>query len=71
MTHDNPIASVGHAGLLVGLVASAYAVMASVAGARRGERRLERSGMYAAHASTAVPFWDGGHRCHAAGLDVT
>ncbi len=54
MTHDNPIASVGHAGLLVGLVASAYAVMASVAGARRGERRLERSGMLAGHAATAL-----------------
>ncbi len=54
MNHDNPIASVGHAGLLVALVASAYAVMASVAGARRGERRLERSGMIASHAATAL-----------------
>src|SRR5436853_5232495 len=52
--HDNPIASAGHIGLLAGLVASVYAVMASVAGARRGERRLERSGLYASYASTAL-----------------
>ncbi len=54
MTHENPIASVGHAGLLFALVASAYAVMASVAGARRGERRLERSGLFASYAATAL-----------------
>jgi cytochrome c-type biogenesis protein CcmF len=54
VTHANPIATAGHVGLLTGLVAAAYAVMASVAGARRGERRLERSGLYASYASTAL-----------------
>jgi cytochrome c-type biogenesis protein CcmF len=50
----NPIAFAGHVGLLVALIASAYAVAASVAGARRAERRLERSGLYASYASTAL-----------------
>jgi cytochrome c-type biogenesis protein CcmF len=54
VTLDNPIASAGNAGLLTALVASAYSVMASVAGARRGERRLERSGLYASYATTAL-----------------
>jgi cytochrome c-type biogenesis protein CcmF len=51
--NENPIATVGNVGLLISLVAAAYAVMASVAGARRGDRRLERSGLYASYASTA------------------
>ena len=54
LSHENPLASAGHYGLLTGMVASVYAVMASVAGARRGERRLERSGLYASYASTAL-----------------
>ena len=54
MTHDNPLAQVGSAGLLAAMVAAIYAVMASVAGARRGERRLERSGLIASYASTAL-----------------
>ena len=54
MITENPIATAGNVGLLSALVASAYAVMASVAGARRGDRRLERSGLLASYAATAM-----------------
>ncbi len=54
MLTENPIASAGNVGLLTALVACAYAVMASVAGARRGEKRLERSGLLASYAATAL-----------------
>lgn len=50
----NRVADLGQASLLLALVAAAYAVGASVAGARRGSRRLERSGLYAAWATTAI-----------------
>ncbi len=54
MAETNWIATVGHAGLLLSLVVSAYAVAASVAGARRGSRKLEYSGIYAAYGATAL-----------------
>jgi cytochrome c-type biogenesis protein CcmF len=50
----NSIAALGDAGLLFALVASAYTVGASVAGARRGNRRLIRSGLYASYGATAL-----------------
>jgi cytochrome c-type biogenesis protein CcmF len=52
--HANPVASFGDAGLLLALITTAYAVAASVAGARRGSRRLVASGIYAAHATSAL-----------------
>src|SRR6516164_10471488 len=54
MLHDNPVAALGHAALLLSLVAAAYTVAASVAGARRGSRRLVRSGIQAAYGTTAL-----------------
>jgi cytochrome c biogenesis factor len=58
--HDNPIATVGQAGLLLALIASAWAVGASVAGARRGNRKLTRSGVLGAHAATALTSFASG-----------
>ena len=52
--HENPVATLGQAGLLVALVACAYTIAASVAGARRGSRKLVRSGIYAAYGTTAL-----------------
>jgi cytochrome c-type biogenesis protein CcmF len=52
--HENPIATLGQAGLLLALVVCAYAVGASVAGARRGSRRLIASGIYGAYGATAL-----------------
>jgi cytochrome c-type biogenesis protein CcmF len=52
--HENAIATLGDAGLLLSLVVSAYAVGASVAGARRGSKRLVNSGIYGAYAATAL-----------------
>jgi cytochrome c-type biogenesis protein CcmF len=51
---ENALATVGQAGLLGALVVSAWAVGASVAGARRGERRLVDSGIWAAYGATAL-----------------
>ena len=51
---SNPVATLGQAGLLLALVASAYSVGGSVAGARRGSRRLTRSALYSAYATTAL-----------------
>src|SRR4051812_9598753 len=51
---ENAIATLGDAGLLLSLVVSAYAVGASVAGARRGSKRLVNSGIYGAYSATAL-----------------
>jgi cytochrome c-type biogenesis protein CcmF len=51
---ENPVAALGHAGLLLSMVVAAYTVAASVAGARRGSRKLIRSGIYASYATTAL-----------------
>jgi cytochrome c-type biogenesis protein CcmF len=50
----HPVATLGQAGLLLALVAAAYAIGACVAGARRGSRPLVQSGLYAAYASSAL-----------------
>jgi cytochrome c-type biogenesis protein CcmF len=50
----NWIGTLGDAGLLLALVASAFAVGACVAGARRGNRRLVDGGIYAAYAGSAL-----------------
>ena len=52
--HENAIATLGDAGLLLSLVVSAYAVGASVAGARRGNKKLVNSGIYAAYGATGL-----------------
>jgi len=54
MLHDNPVAALGHAALLLSMVAAAYTVAASIAGARRGSRRLVRSGLQAAYGTTGL-----------------
>jgi cytochrome c-type biogenesis protein CcmF len=54
MNHENPLATLGQAGLLGALILSAYAVGACVAGARRGVRRLVSSGVLAGHGATAL-----------------
>jgi cytochrome c-type biogenesis protein CcmF len=54
MLHDNPVASLGYAALLLSMVAAAYTVAASAAGARRGSKRLIRSGIQAAYGTTAL-----------------
>ncbi len=54
MTSTNAVADIGQLGLLGALVACAYAVGGSVAGARRGSQRLVRSALAAAHAATAL-----------------
>ena len=51
---SNPVATLGHAGLLLALVASAYAVGSCVAGARRGSRKLIQSGIYAGYGASAL-----------------
>ncbi len=51
---DNPVATLGLAGLLLSLVASALTVGASVAGARRGSRKLIRAGILGAYTTTAL-----------------
>ena len=51
---SNPVATLGDAGLLLALVASAYVVGAAVAGARRKNERLVRSALYASYAATAL-----------------
>ncbi len=51
---ENPVASLGQAGLLLSMVVAAYTVAACVAGARRGSRKLVTSGIYAAYATTAL-----------------
>jgi cytochrome c-type biogenesis protein CcmF len=51
---SHPVAGLGEAGLLLALVVAAYSIGASVAGARRGSPRLVRSGVLAAHATTAL-----------------
>src|SRR4051794_15231294 len=54
MLHDNPVASLGSAALLLSLVATAYTVASSVAGARRGSRKMINSGIYGAYGTTAL-----------------
>jgi cytochrome c-type biogenesis protein CcmF len=54
MMQENAIATLGDAGLLLSLIVSAYAVGASVAGARRGSRKLIISGIYGAYGATAL-----------------
>src|SRR5688572_4216138 len=51
---ENAIATLGDAGLLLSLIACAYAVGACVAGARRGSRKLVGSGIWAAHGATIL-----------------
>ncbi|MCU1283381.1 MAG: hypothetical protein JWM53_6927, partial [bacterium] len=51
---QNAIASLGDAGLLLALVASAYVIGAAVAGARRKNTRLIRSAVYASYAATGL-----------------
>ena len=51
---QNAIASLGDAGLLLALVASAYVIGAAVAGARRKNLRLVRSALYASYAATGL-----------------
>jgi cytochrome c-type biogenesis protein CcmF len=50
----NAIASLGDAGLLLALVASAYVIGAAVAGARRKNQRLIRSAIYGSYAATGL-----------------
>jgi cytochrome c-type biogenesis protein CcmF len=50
----NAIASLGDAGLLLALVASAYVIGAGVAGARRKNARLIRSAVYASYMATGL-----------------
>jgi cytochrome c-type biogenesis protein CcmF len=52
--HENAIATLGDCGLLLSLVVSAWAVGASVAGARRGSKKLVNSGIYGAYGATAL-----------------
>lgn len=54
MTQANAIATLGDAGLLLALVASAYVVGAAIAGARRKNPRLVRSALYASYAATGL-----------------
>jgi cytochrome c-type biogenesis protein CcmF len=54
MLHGNPMAQLGQTALLLSLVAAAYTVAASVAGARRGSRRLVRSGIQGAYGTSAL-----------------
>jgi cytochrome c-type biogenesis protein CcmF len=54
MLHNNPVAALGQASLLLSLVAAAYTIAVSIAGARRGSRKLVRSGIYGAYGSTAL-----------------
>ncbi|MDB4971473.1 MAG: ccmF [Myxococcales bacterium] len=51
---QNAIATLGDAGLLMALVASAYVIGAAVAGARRKNQRLVRSAIYASYAATGL-----------------
>jgi cytochrome c-type biogenesis protein CcmF len=51
---ENPVATLGLAGLLLSLVATALTVGASVAGARRGSRKLIRAGILSAYTTTAL-----------------
>jgi len=51
---QNAIASLGDAGLLLALVASAYVIGAAVAGARRKNLRLVQSAIYASYAATGL-----------------
>jgi cytochrome c-type biogenesis protein CcmF len=50
----NAIGTLGDAGLLLALVACAFAVGACVAGARRGNKRLVDAGVYSAYAASAL-----------------
>jgi len=52
--NSHPVAALGEAGLLLSLVVAAYAIGASVAGARRNSPKLVRSAILAAHATTAL-----------------
>ncbi|HWE26963.1 MAG TPA: cytochrome c biogenesis protein CcsA, partial [Polyangia bacterium] len=52
--HGNPIATLGDAGLFLALIVSGYVVGAGVAGARRQDRRLIRSAVYASYGATAL-----------------
>ncbi|HZS40901.1 MAG TPA: cytochrome c-type biogenesis CcmF C-terminal domain-containing protein [Polyangia bacterium] len=52
--HDNAVAALGQAGLLLALVVSAYTVAGAVAGARRGSRKLVASAIYASYGATAL-----------------
>src|ERR1051325_8418902 len=61
MLHDNPVAALGHAALLLSMVAAGYTTAASVAtppasaaAPRRGSKRLVRSGIQAAYGTTAL-----------------
>ncbi|MFI5289001.1 MAG: cytochrome c biogenesis protein CcsA, partial [Polyangia bacterium] len=60
LLHSNPIATLGQAGLLLTLVLAAYTISACVAGARRGSKRLIRSGLYASFATTAMLTFSSG-----------
>jgi cytochrome c-type biogenesis protein CcmF len=51
---QNAIATLGDAGLLLGLIVSAYVIGAAVAGARRGNKRLVASALYASYGATAL-----------------
>src|SRR5262245_9911395 len=51
---SNAIATLGDAGLLLALTASAHVVGAGVAGARRKNPRLVRSALYASYAATGL-----------------